>query len=66
MGTADFPTTGHCRKRIDLSPSGTEHVQLLAQSGEAQAMTLEEFDQLFDRFEVSAFHLETHQTYEGG
>lgn len=27
-------------------------------------MTLEEFDQLFDRFEVSAFHLETHQTYE--
>lgn len=26
-------------------------------------MTLEEFDQLFDRFEVSAFHLETHQTY---
>lgn len=26
-------------------------------------MTLEEFDQLFDGFEVSAFHLETHQTY---
>lgn len=26
-------------------------------------MTLEEFDQLFDMFEVSAFHLETHQTY---
>lgn len=26
-------------------------------------MTLEEFDRLFDRFEVSAFHLETHQTY---
>lgn len=26
-------------------------------------MTLEEFDRLFDTFEVSAFHLETHQTY---
>lgn len=26
-------------------------------------MTLEEFDQLFDKFEVSAFHLETNQTY---
>lgn len=26
-------------------------------------MTLEEFDQLFDLFKVSAFHLETHQTY---
>ncbi|MGH3767136.1 MAG: DUF6879 family protein [Pseudonocardiaceae bacterium] len=26
-------------------------------------MTLEEFDLLFDRFEASAFHLETHQTY---
>lgn len=26
-------------------------------------MTLEEFDQLFNTFEASAFHLETHQTY---
>ncbi|MGH3985229.1 MAG: DUF6879 family protein [Pseudonocardiaceae bacterium] len=26
-------------------------------------MTLDEFDALFDRFEVSAFHLETHQDY---
>ena len=26
-------------------------------------MTLEEFDQLFDTFTTSAFHLETHQTY---
>ncbi|MGH3898930.1 MAG: DUF6879 family protein [Pseudonocardiaceae bacterium] len=26
-------------------------------------MTLEEFDQLFDAFQVSAFHLETHQNY---
>lgn len=26
-------------------------------------MTLEEFDRLFDTFEVSAFHLETHQHY---
>lgn len=26
-------------------------------------MTLEEFDALFDTFQVSAFHLETHQTY---
>ncbi|MGH3844798.1 MAG: DUF6879 family protein [Pseudonocardiaceae bacterium] len=26
-------------------------------------MTLDEFDQLFDTFDVSAFHLETHQAY---
>ncbi|MBV9140575.1 MAG: hypothetical protein JO115_06635 [Pseudonocardiales bacterium] len=26
-------------------------------------MTLDEFDKLFDAFQVSAFHLETHQTY---
>jgi hypothetical protein len=26
-------------------------------------MTLEEFDQLFDTFQHTAFHLETHQTY---
>ncbi|MGH3852538.1 MAG: DUF6879 family protein [Pseudonocardiaceae bacterium] len=26
-------------------------------------MTLDEFDELFDVFQVSAFHLETHQTY---
>ncbi|MGH8571998.1 MAG: DUF6879 family protein, partial [Gammaproteobacteria bacterium] len=44
-------------------PDLREGPPIFARRTPEDPMTLDEFDALFDRFEVSAFHLETHQDY---